>query len=202
MISAQEQDNLAQLVHDLEAHTAGEIVIVITDRAAGYRAIPLIWALLLALVTPWPLIWLTGLSASRIFLIQLGVAILTSAVLSLAGLRLALVPRAVKHARAHEAAHREFKSRGLMHTRERTGVLIYVSAAEHFAEIIADIGIAARIDQNVWNDIVHDLVTAIGAGHVAEGLARAARRVGAILAEHAPPRIDETNELPNRVIVI
>ncbi|MGO4706664.1 TPM domain-containing protein [Microvirga sp. 2MCAF38] len=202
MITIEEQDRLTQIVHDLEANTAGEIVIVVANQAGGYRSIPLIWALLAALVTPWPLIWLTALSASRIFLIQLGVAIVLSFLLSLVNNRFALVPRVVKHARAHEAAHREFKSRGLIQTRERTGVLIYVAAAEHYAEIIADIGIAARVDQNVWNDIVHDLVTAIGEGRVAEGLDRAVQRTGSILAEHAPPRIDETNELPNRVIMI
>jgi putative membrane protein len=35
-----------------------------------------------------------------------------------------------------------------------------------------------------------------------EGLIAAIRRTGAILAEHAPPRLDDVDELPNKVIVL
>ena len=45
------------------ARTAGEIVVVIAQQASGYRSVPVLWALLAALVVPWPLIWLTTLSA-------------------------------------------------------------------------------------------------------------------------------------------
>lgn len=202
MITAEEQERLAHLIHEIEGDTAGEIVVVVAEQAAGYRSVPLLWALLAALVTPWPLIWLTSLGVSRIFLIQIAVALVLTIVLSLTARRLSLVPRAVKHARAHEAAEREFRSRGLVHTRERTGVLIYVAAAEHYAEILADIGISDRVGQDIWDTIIADLVAAIADGRAAQGLDQAVRRAGAILAEHAPPRADETNELANRVIVI
>ena len=35
-----------------------------------------------------------------------------------------------------------------------------------------------------------------------EGLEEAIRRTGAILAEHAPPRLDDVDELPNKVILL
>ena len=120
--------------------------------------------MLAALATPWPLIWLTALSASRIFLIQLAVALVLSFVLSWPKLRYALVPRSIKHAQGHEAASREFLRRGLTRTREKTGVLIYLALAEHHAEILADTGIADRVDAGIWAGIVADLTAAIGAG--------------------------------------
>ena len=80
MISGEEQTRLASVIGDVEDETSGEIVLVIAEQAGHYRAVPLLWAMLAALVTPWPLIWLTDISTSRIFLIQLGVALVLSLV--------------------------------------------------------------------------------------------------------------------------
>ncbi|MBQ0820260.1 hypothetical protein HPT29_001695 [Microvirga terrae] len=202
MISPDDQARLAQAISDVEDDTSGEIVLVLAEQAGHYREIPLLWALLAALVTPWPLIWLTSISTSRIFLIQLAVALALGLVLSWPKLRYALVPRSLKQAQGHEAASREFLRRGLTRTREKTGVLIYLALAEHHAEILADTGIADRVDATVWADIVADLTRTIRDGRMTEGLIVAIRRTGAILAEHAPPRLDDVDELPNKVIIL
>ncbi|MBO1907841.1 hypothetical protein KHP60_20680 [Microvirga sp. 3-52] len=202
MISNDDQMRLAHVISDVEDNTSGEVVLVIAEQAGHYRAIPLLWALLAALVTPWPLIWLTSISTSRIFLIQLVVALTLSLVLSWPKLRYALVPRSIKRAQAHEAASREFLRRGLTRTREKTGVLIYLALAEHHAEILADTGIMDRLDAGLWADVVAELTAAIGDGRMTEGLVEAIRRTGAILAEQAPPRLDDVDELPNKVIIL
>jgi putative membrane protein len=202
VITADDSERLTGAIRDAEAHTAGEIVVVVAAQAGAYRSVPVLWALLAALVVPWPLIWITTLGPSRIFQIQLVVALVLSVVLSLPKRRYRLVPGFIKRAQAHEAAAREFVRRGLTRTRERTGVLIYVAAAEHYAEVLADTGIADRVDERVWRDIVAHLVDAIKAGNAADGLITAVHRVGAVLAEHAPARADDTDEFPNRVIVI
>nr|WP_027316752.1 TPM domain-containing protein [Microvirga flocculans] len=202
MISAEEQARLASAISDVEDDTSGEVVLVIAEQADHYRAVPLLWAFLAALVTPWPLIWLTAIGTSRIFLIQLAVALVLSLVFSWPPLRFALVPRSIRHAQAHEAAAREFLRRGLTRTREKTGVLIYLALAERHAEILADTGIADRVDPGIWAGIVAELTGAIREGRMIEGLEQAVRRTGAILAEHAPPRLDDVDELPNKVILL
>ena len=202
MISPDDQARLAQAISDVEDETSGEIVLVLAEQAGHYREIPLLWSLLAALVTPWPLIWLTSVSTARIFLIQLAVALALGLILSWPKLRYALVPRSLKRAQGHEAASREFLRRGLTRTREKTGVLIYLALAEHHAEILADTGIADRVDATVWADIVADLTRTIRDGRMTEGLIVAIRRTGAILAEHAPPRFDDVDELPNKVIIL
>ena len=201
MITAEERERLASAIRDAEARTAGEIVVV-AGQASGYRTVPVLWALLAALAVPWPLIWIATLGPSRIFQMQLLAALALSVVLSLPKRRYALVPGFMKRARAHEAALREFVGRGLTRTRERTGVLIYVAAAEHYAEILADTGIADRVDEGVWRETIADLIDAIKAGRAADGLIAAVRRVGSILADHAPPRTDDADELPNKVILL
>ncbi|MBZ6075653.1 TPM domain-containing protein [Microvirga puerhi] len=202
MISQQDHARLTQAISDVEDLTAGEIVVVIAEQASSYRSIPVLWALLIALVVPWPLIAITTLGPSRIFLIQLLVALFLSLFLSWPSRRHSMVPGFIKRARAREAAAREFLSRGLTRTRERTGVLLYIALAEHHAEILADVGIADRVAPDVWRDIIADLTRQIGDGHLTDGLVAAIQRTGAILAEHAPPRFDDVDELPNKVILL
>ncbi|WP_134500909.1 TPM domain-containing protein [Microvirga pakistanensis] len=202
MISEHDQNRISQAIHEAETATAGEIVVVVARQASAYRAFPALLGLFLALLVPWPLIWLTELGPSRIFLIQLIVACSLNAVFAWPPLHLALIPGTIKRARAHEAAVREFVSHGLSRTQGRTGVLIYVAAAEHYAEIIADIGVADRAGPAVWQDIVAELIAAIRQEQAGDGLVRAVRRAGAILAEHAPPGTRNANELPNKVVLL
>jgi len=202
MISEHDQDRIAKAIHEAEKATAGEIVVVVARQASAYRAIPALLGLFVALLVPWPLIWFTALGPSRIFLIQLLTACVLNAVFAWPRVHLALIPGAIKRARAHEAALREFASRGLSRTQGRTGVLIYVAAAEHFAEIVADIGIADRAGPAVWQEIIADLIEAIRQDRPGDGLVQAVRRAGAILAEHAPPGTQDTNELPNKVVLL
>ena len=202
MIGPQDLDRLEGAIRDAEARTSGEIVVVVASQASGYRSVPLLYAFLAALVVPWPLIWITVLGPARIFQIQLLVALALTVLLSWPTRRYRLVPGFLKRARAHEAAAREFVARGLTRTRDRTGVLIYVAAAEHYAEIMPDIGIVDRVDAGIWRDAVTDLVEALRAGEAAQGLVRTVERVGAVLAEHAPPRFDDRDELPSRVILV
>jgi putative membrane protein len=202
MISPEDVARLDSAIRDVEDQTAGEIVVVVARQASSYPSIPIIWALLGALLTPWPLIWITTLGAPRIYLTQLAVALGLSLFLSWPSRRFAFVPRFVKRARAHEAAGREFMSRGLTRTREKTGVLIYIALAEHHAEILADTGIADRVDPQVWREIIAGLTAAIKDGRIGDGLVAAVQQAGAILSEHAPPRFDDADELPNKVILL
>jgi putative membrane protein len=200
MLTDEERDRIAAAIREAERRTAGEIVVVVAARASAYRSVPLLYALLGGLAAPWPLIWLTALSATRIFVIQLIVALTLLILFSLP--KRSYVPGFIRHARCREAAAREFAARGLARTRGRTGVLIYVAAAEHYAEVVADAGIAAHVDETVWRDIIAKLVAALRTGQPADGLERAVNRVGEVLAQHASPRGDNRDELSNKVILV
>ena len=200
MLTDEERDRVAVAIREAERRTAGEIVVVVAARASAYRSVPLLYALLGGLAAPWPLIWLTALSAARIFALQLIVALVVLILFSLP--KRSYVPGFMRHARCREAAAREFAARGLARTRGRTGVLIYVAAAEHYAEVVADAGIAAHVDETVWRDIIAKLVAALRTGQPADGLATAVNRVGEVLAQHAPPRGDNRDELSNKVILV
>lgn len=193
---------IAEAVRRAESGTAGEIVVVVEERASHYRSVPIVLALSLALLVPWPLMWLTMVSAPRIFLIQLIAAVLLLAGLGWRGRGGRFVPSFVKRKRAHQAALREFTMRGLARTRNRTGVLLYVARQERFAEVLADSGIEAKIDAERWRMIIEPLVKEAAAGRLTEGVIAAVGAIGAVLAEHVPAGSDDVDELPNKVIVL
>jgi putative membrane protein len=192
---------VAAAIHEVEKKTCGQIVCVLARSSSDHASIPLLWASALALLTPWPLIDFTPWSVQRIFLVQLAVFIVAMLVLSFTPLRFVLVPRAARRARAHRAALEQFVVRRVAHTRNRCGVLIFVSLAERYARIIADEGIAQKVPNAEWQAAIDALITHMRAGHVVAGFTTAIERAGAVLAAHAPPD-GLPNELPDRLYVV
>jgi len=80
-------------------------------------------------------------------------------------------------------------------------VLIYVSLAEHYARIIADEGIAGKVQQPEWQAAIDALTAHMRDGRIAAGFTAAIERCGAVLIAHAPPD-GSPNELPNRLYVM
>jgi putative membrane protein len=188
-------------IREAEKHTSGQIVCVLAHSSSAYAHVPILWASALALFTPWPLIHLTEWSVQRIFLLQLVVFIVAGLLFSWMPVRLWLVPRALQRVRAHRAAIEQFVVRGISRTKNRTGVLIFVSLAEHYARIVADEGIAAKVQHADWQDAVDALTAHMRDGRITEGLIAAVERCGAVLAIHAPAD-GSPNELPDRLYVV
>ena len=201
MLSETDRTRIAQAIAGAETATSGEIVVLVAARAGNYRSAALAAALAAGLAAPWPLILLTPWSAASIALAQAAVVLAALLAAAHPSARLALVPRAIRRARAHEAASREFATRGLTRTRGRTGLLIYLAVAEGHAEIVADSGVAARVAVETWASTIDALLAALRRGSPADGLVEAVERVGAILAAELPGTAEDVDELPNRVIV-
>jgi putative membrane protein len=202
MISQADRARITDAIRAAEAKTAGEIFCVIARASSDYRLVPLAWAAALALVVPAPLIYLTLWPAAVIYLIQLVVFIAAALVLSLPAIRFRVVPRRTRHERAHAEAMRQFFAQGLDQTENRTGVLIYASLAERYAEIVADAGIHAKVTSQVWDQAIAALVAGMREGRAGDGFVAAIERCGAVLAEHFPPGALNRDELPNRLVEI
>lgn len=200
--SAQERTAIAKAITDAEKKTSGEIVVVVAAASGRYYGIALMWAALAALTVPLPLIWFTNWPIEHIYLIQLAVFAFLVLLMQFEPIRLAVVPRGVKHARAHEKAVEQFLSQNMHTTKGRTGVLIYVSFAERYAEVIADFAIYEKVPQATWQGLVERLTARIGEHQRTEGLIEAVEASGKILAEHFPPGRANKNELPNHLIVL
>ncbi len=87
-------------------------------------------------------------------------------------------------------------------TTGRTGILIYLSLAEHRAEIVADEAIASKVSGEVWGEAMAAMLADLRAGRIAGGMAAAVTKVGDVLALHMPRAEDDANELPDRLIEV
>ena len=200
MISQAEKARIIEAITVAEAKTAGEIFCVIAHASSGYSLVPIAWAALVALAAPAPMIYLTTWPAGLIYLVQLAAFVVTAAVFSLPAIRFRVVPNQAMRERAHVEAMRQFLAQGMHLTEHRTGVLVFVSVAEHYAEIVADSGINAKVAPAVWQDAVNAAVAAIREGRIGDGLVTAVERCGAVLAEHFPPGAINRDEVPNKVV--
>ncbi|GEO98912.1 TPM domain-containing protein [Methylobacterium haplocladii] len=200
-LSRDERAAVAAAIAQAESVTSGEIVVIVAARSGLYRSAGPVFALLMGLAAPWPLIALTTLSAATIAAIQAAVALAALLIGLDDRLRIRLVPPAIRRDRVRAAACREFGARGFTGTQARTGVLIYLALAEHHAEIVADDAVRARVPDTTWTAIIGDLAASAGRGALGPGLVAAVARVGTVLAVELPAGPNR-NELPNRVIVL
>jgi putative membrane protein len=100
--------------------------------------------LLAALALPWLLVGLTALPVLPILSLQLALFTGLAGLLCLPRVRVALLPAAPRRALAERTALEQFMLRGVGRTEGHTGVLVFVSLAEHYARMVADEAIAAR----------------------------------------------------------
>lgn len=202
MIAETDKTRITDAIRDAESRTAGEIFCVIARHSSNYCLVPVVWAAAVALFAPLPLIHLTGWSAAVIYVLQLIAFLVAALALSYPTLRFRIVPHRAKHGCAHAEAMRQFFAQGLDKTQHRTGVLIFASTAERYAEIVADAGINEKVTADVWDDAVNALVVEIKAGRPAEGFLAAIEQCGAVLAAHFPPGTLKRDELPNKLLEI
>ncbi len=201
-MTAHDHARISAAIRAVEARTSGELVCVLSRTSSEYAAAPLLWAALTALLAPWPLIHFTQWPVRSLFAAQIVIYIMALVLFSSRWLRIALTPRAVRRAFAHRAASEQFMTRRISHTQARTGVLIFVSLAERYARIIADEGIAAKVDQKDWQGAIDALTAQMAKGQVAEGFLAAVGACGEVLARHAPPGAEPQGELPDRLYLI
>jgi putative membrane protein len=202
VMSGDERARVGAAIKDAEKGTAGEIFVVVARTSDDYRFIALLWATLAALPVPLPLLFLTEMPASEIYFVQLAVFAVIAIVLSLPGIRPLVVPGAIKIRQAHRLAMEQFLAHGLHMTEARTGVLIFVSLAERYAEVVADAGIARTVEQRAWDDLIARLLSQIRADKLADGLVEAVEAAGGILAKHFPVRPGDRDELANDLVLI
>lgn len=223
MAQAVDHDRIAAAIEAAEARTSGEIVCVLDRDCHVYLEWVLALAAALAFLLPFlatlagfgPTAWrdalfpawqTPGATLPDIATIELYAAaqvlVFLAAVLLLRRSPFAqrLAPEAMRRARVHDLALKQFLARGIHLTAGRTGVLVYVSLHDRVAEIVADEAIYAKVAPGIWAEADAALVEEAACGDLTTGFVRAIAIVGDILAEHFPPVDRNPDELPNRLI--
>lgn len=220
IIGGSDRDRIGAAVRAAETRSDGEIVTVIAPVSDAYHDVGLHYAIaamlvLLALVAAFPLTfagwataalggWDHALSTGEQLSLLLGAQILVFLAvrygLAWMPLRVRLTPGATKSRRVRRQAITLFRASAEGRTLARTAILIYLSLAEHRAEIVADAAISSRVPPERWGEAMAALVSAARDGRIGDGMVEAVGLVGAILAEQLPKAQDNPNELPDRLI--
>lgn len=191
-----------------EQTTSGEIYCVLARSSDGYfhpaasvlSAAILVSSLFAALwlETTWYDPGASTFVIAQVLALAAGLAVLKA----FPGLRIRLVPKRVRYGKAHANAVRQFLARNVHTTSARTGVLIFVSLAERYAEVVADAGINASVPQAEWNRIVAELTAAAAQDRLTEGFEGAVGAAGRLLSAHFPYHVHDRNELDDRLVEI
>ncbi|HMB01498.1 MAG TPA: hypothetical protein VKS21_10980 [Spirochaetota bacterium] len=204
MFKKKEIKQIEDAVAAAELKTSGEIVPMVVGASRSYLFVYLIFAIagfaaacIYLFVTPPA--WGEDLSLNHIILTQLSGIVLFLLLSLFPFIRRLLLPRKWLKAIVNRAALSNFVAGGLLETRDRTGILIYISRFERCAVILADKGIDQATPDNYWQDQINIILKGIKKRKAAAALTRAITDIGNKLAENFPPRADDTDELSNKV---
>lgn len=201
MLSIAERAQVADAIAEVERHTDAELVTVLVASSDDYRHIGLLWSALAALAVAGPLAF-SSFAAPTVVAVELAVFCAAMLLLRIPAVARRAIPRAIGHWAASSMARRQFLEQRLHHTANATGVLIFVSEAEHFVEVLVDRGISRTVDDARWQSIVDKFVTDVRRRQVAAGFLDAIAACGEILTETVPKTPGNKNELDDRLVVI
>jgi putative membrane protein len=191
-LTSEECQRIDDAIQAIEQRTGAALDFMINRASDRYLIYPLIWAgcgallgtVLVALL--WP-----NLDDRETIFIEITILIVLLLAFDWLPIRIWLVPVRVRHAHARQLAHRGFADHVANDDLHRSRILVFVSMAEHYVEIIADHATHALVAGRVWNSIVDEFVAAIKADRVAEGALAALAACGGILEGHAEHSFDE-----------
>lgn len=213
LFSDAERARIREAVDAAETQTAGEIVPYVVARSGRYEIAAWRGAALGALVAAaiglmvawtydgWGLGWLYS-AWGMALVMSLGGVLGALIAWFVPALRRLLAGPARLAARTHRRAEAAFLEEEVWNTRDRTGILLFVSLLEHRIEVIGDAGINKKVEQAEWEEVVARIRRGIVAGHLADGLVDAIEMCGELLHRRGVGiRDDDTDELPDDVRV-
>lgn len=218
-LSADDHARVSAAIAAAEAKSDGEIIAITADKSDAYHDVGLHYAVLvlflvLAFFAAWPgqlewwwtrlMGWTTAPSQRDLLTLLLGFALLKFLValylMKWLPLRLLLTPGSTKTRRVRRRAIMLFKTGAERRTIGRTGILIYLSMAEHRAEIVGDEAITSVTTPETWGEAMATLIAHVKVGRPADGIVAAVEEIGEVLAEHFPKSTADTNEIPDKLI--
>ncbi len=200
-LTRQQADRIEAAVKEAESRTSSEIAVSVLRSSNDDRFMAAIaGALIFALVAGiGPAIWW---NIDR--LTWTGVAVVAALVVFWLcdrfdlGLRCLPARLLVKDAR--RAARAIFLDHGLDNTPGRNAVLLFVSRAEHYVEILPDHAAAAAVAPEQWAGIVNAFRQEMRRKDLGEAAASAVAAIGKLCAAHFPAADVNADHVSNRPI--
>jgi uncharacterized membrane protein len=186
-------------IEGIEAVSGVEVAVAVRRRSHGYRQ---------ANVTVGVLVAFAGLAAmlfakhtfalTSILIDPFVVGLLAGGIVELLpDLKRVLTPRVQRSEHVHRAARATFVERGVHATRERIGLLVYISWLEQQVALVPDLGLARLLPEGTLGRMEQALTAEMRAGgkHVAAALERFTDE----LRTAVPIGENDLNELSNSI---
>lgn len=208
LFSQADRDAIAAAVREAEERTAGEIVPVVVEASDEYEVATwraatlgaLTGALAAAVVYGAAGLWSTFIVAWIALPATAGAAAAALLVNLWPALRRSVIGREIMERRTGRRARQAFLDEEVFRTRDRTGILIFLSLFEHQVVVLGDAGINARVAPAEWQAVVDGIVAGMRQGTPGPALVEAIERCGALLERRGVSlRADDTDELANEV---
>ncbi len=206
LFSAADREQITAAVHRAESKTSGEIVPYVVGQSDSYeeaewRCGALLGTASLAsfsIILSYTSIWLPLTVAELVITALLAGAIGFVLPKIFAPVKRAFAGHALMERRVAQRAAEAFVSEEVFKTRERTGILIFLSILERKVLVVGDSGINAKVKPGEWDNIVNRIVSGIRSGKPAGGLIDGILECGTLLEKHGVAiRPDDTDELPD-----
>jgi putative membrane protein len=201
-ISKENQEKITACIEQAEKKTTGEIVPAIVSSSHHYHHIWLEAAVLSCFI----LTAILYLTVDYLYVYEYFIAEIIFCIVGFLLVQIPFVFRlfASKKELSHEVHMRAFyifHSHGLSNTKDRTGILIFVSKLEHMVVILGDEGIHNKVPDNYWDSTVSNMLQKIKRGDIAGAFCEAIESCGGELSKHFPITATDKNELPDKLIV-
>jgi uncharacterized membrane protein len=95
----------------------------------------------------------------------------------------------------------DFAEFGLKNTRDQTGILILLILKKKEIQVLADKGINDKVPEGYWDGVVKSVSESFKKGEFYQGLCDAIEKIGNLLCEKFPCKSDDSNELPDDIII-
>lgn len=201
-------DRISQAVKSAEEKISGEIVPVIVERSSTYTITVYKAGIIAAALTFMGIIILDRYvldEASHtllydplfIFLFVVLGGFLGAVIANYSDtIKRLLVAQKYQDLVTRQAAENAFLEEEIFNTRQRTGIMIFVSFFEHEVIVMADTGINKVVDQQQWDVLVSEIISRIRSGKLVEAVVHGIERCGSLLLEKGFKKTDDDiNEL-------
>jgi putative membrane protein len=202
--SQEELERIKKAVRDAESKISGEIVPVFVEKS-GFYSIATYRAALLGAAAVFLLIiifdrYVPSLAVydpMYIFtLVMIGGFIGALKAHFINPVKRLMLSQAHMDQATRKRAETAFLEEEVFNTRQRTGILIFISFFEHEVIVMADKGISKVVDQKEWDSLVRTIIEQIKKGNITEGIVSAIGRCGDILLDKGfVITHDDVNEL-------
>jgi putative membrane protein len=201
MLNQQQAQRIEQSVKEAEAATSSEIAVCILPASGDDRGMAAIGAVIVFAIVKQavPVFW-WGLDPFYLTGAAIIAAILAFWLIDRFDLGLRCLPARLLVKDARRAARAAFLDHALDNSPDRNAVMLFVSRAERYVEILPDRAAATAIEQAQWNGVVEEFRRRMKASDLGEAVAAAVAKIGTLCAGHFPASAANPDRVPNQPI--